>query len=91
MFEIIYTNRFKKSLKKCAKRKEFDRQNLQDVVDLLQNECPLPPQYRAHILSGTYEGIWECHVQSDLLLLWNKNEKEHTLEFIDIGTHSDVF
>ncbi len=91
MYEIIYTNRFKKSLKKCDKRGVIDRQHLEDVIDILQNQGELPMTYRPHILSGNYAGIWECHVQSDLLMLWIQDTQKNTIEFIDIGTHSDLF
>jgi mRNA interferase YafQ len=63
-------------LKKCDKRGVIDRQHLEDVIDILQNQGELPMTYKPHILSGNYAGIWECHVQSDLLCFGYKTPKK---------------
>ena len=90
MYEIIYTNRLKKSLKRCSKR-GLNRNQLQEVIEILQNNGSLPQTYKPHILLGRYVGVWECHLAFDLLLLWVLDESKHTIAFIDIGTHSDIF
>ena len=64
---------------------------IQKVMRILSEEGVLPAEYRPHILSGNWAGIWECHVDSNWLLLWKRNEYELTLLLLDTGTHSDVF
>lgn len=64
---------------------------IQTVIRILSEKGALPAEYRPHILSGKWAGIWECHVDSDWLLLWKRNENELTLLLLDTGTHSDVF
>ncbi|MDE6335695.1 MAG: type II toxin-antitoxin system YafQ family toxin, partial [Muribaculaceae bacterium] len=44
-----------------------------------------------HKLSGTYAGAWECHLESDWLLIWEQNDSTLTLLMVDIGSHSDIF
>lgn len=61
------------------------------VVSVLANEGTLPPRYKPHRLSGNYDGVWECHIKPDWLLLWEQNDKELTLLLLDTGTHSDLF
>lgn len=61
------------------------------VVSFLANEGTLPPRYKPHRLSGNYDGVWECHIKPDWLLLWEQNDKELTLLLLDTGTHSDLF
>jgi mRNA interferase YafQ len=51
----------------------------------------LPESYRAHILVGDRKGQWECHIQPDWLLIWEVNNDELVLVFIDTGTHSELF
>ena len=34
---------------------------------------------------------WECHIESDWLLVWIQENDTMTLLFIDTGTHSDIF
>lgn len=89
-YSVDTTRRFEKSLKKCIKR-GLDISKFKECVDLLSETGTLPPKYRAHKLSGNYRGIWECHIESDWLLLWKQNDSELILLLIDTGTHSDLF
>ena len=34
---------------------------------------------------------WECHIESDWLLVWIQENDTMTLLFLDTGTHSDIF
>ncbi len=63
----------------------------ENVVSILRECGRLPAIYRPHKLSGDYDGCWECHIQSDWLLVWEQNDTELTLLFIDTGSHSDLF
>jgi mRNA interferase YafQ len=65
--------------------------HLETVIRILSEEGQLPVEYKPHILSGKYAGIWECHVEPDWLLLWTQNDKELILLLLDTGTHSDIF
>lgn len=51
----------------------------------------LPMQYHPHKLSGKFEGLWECHIKSDWLLIWQQNDTELVLIMTDTGTHADLF
>ena len=51
----------------------------------------LPMEYKPHKLTGNYAGMWECHVKLDWLLLWQQDDKELVLLFLDTRTHSDLF
>lgn len=62
-----------------------------EVVNLLVEGGSLPAQYKPHKLTGNYRGAWECHIQSDWLLVWEQNDNELCLLLIDTGTHSDLF
>lgn len=90
MYEIAYTNAFKKDLKLCIKR-GCDISKFREVVRLLAEHGTLPPQYKAHKLFGKYAGAWECHIRPDWLLVWEQNDTELTLLFTNTGTHSDLF
>ena len=90
MYEIKYTNKFKKDVKRCQKR-GLDLKLLRDVVDILATTGRLPPKYKAHPLSGNYKNRMECHIQPDWLLIWMQNDKELVLLFTETGTHSDLF
>lgn len=81
-------SRFKKDLKRLSKR-SWDLDKLQHIIELLQESIPLPSTARPHKLSGVYEGLWECHIGHDWLLIYDVNEKEVLLA--RTGTHADLF
>lgn len=89
-YQIFTSKKFDKSLKKCIKR-GANISKLQIVVDILRDSGTLPPEYRTHKLSGNYAGCWECHIQSDWLLIWKQDDEKLTLLFVDTGSHSDLF
>lgn len=89
-YGISTTHRFEKSLKRCIKR-GLDISKFKDCVRILSTEGKLPDKYRPHKLLGDYAGKWECHIESDWLLVWSQNDKELTLLLIDTGSHSDLF
>ena len=64
---------------------------LKEAIAILECQGELPLIYRPHILSGRHEGKWECHIESDWLLVWIQENDTMTLLFLDTGTHSDVF
>ena len=89
-YSIKYTIQFKKSLKLCQKR-GLDMKAFIKVAQTLSENGKLPETYKPHKLSGKYRGCWECHIQSNWLLVWTQNNKELIMLFIDTGTHADLF
>lgn len=69
MLDIFYSNQFKKDYKKAIKR-HCDIEELFKVIELLQNQQPLPAEKRDHSLTGNYSGYRECHVHPDFLLIY---------------------
>ena len=90
MYSIVYTNQFKKSLKRCVKR-GLDVSLLTAAVNILQEKGSLPASYGPHRLKGQYAGCRECHLEPDWLLVWRQNDTILELVFVDTGTHSDLF
>lgn len=89
-YKIVYSNKFKKALKKCHKR-GLDIEQLQDVLKILEEEGALPSEFKPHKLSGKFQGNWECHIQPDWLLVWEQRDEELILLLIDTGSHFDLF
>ena len=90
MYEIVYTGQFKKSLKLCVRR-GLDIHQFITVLDILQKDGILPPEYFSHKLQGKYKGCWECHINPDWLMVWRQDDKQLQLILVDTGTHSDLF
>ena len=89
-FNVKYTSRFKKDYKRLKKR-GYDMGKLLDVIDLLREGSELPPEYKDHPLQGNYVGHRDCHIESDWVLIYFKNESTLVLSMTRTGTHSDLF
>lgn len=90
MYQINYSNRFNKDLKRCMKC-GLNLKLIKDAIDLLAEKGSLPQEYRPHKLVNQKLDIWECHIQPDWLMTWEQNDIELTLLFLQTGTHSDLF
>ena len=42
-------------------------------------------------LQGDYIGKWECHIQSDWLLIWEQFNNELRMMMTNTGSHSELF
>ena len=84
------TGPFRKDLK-LAKKRGLQLSDLYTVMDLLATGEPLPPKYRNHLLHGDYKGYWECHINPDWLLLYEKDTEIRIISLYCTGTHSDIF
>ena len=89
-YELILNGKFKKSLK-LAKKRGWDLKLLDKVITMLQNDIPLEEKYRDHELKGKYQGVRECHIQPDWLLIYLKENEVLILTLVDTGTHADLF
>jgi len=84
--DFAFTNQFKKDLKLMEKRhKNMDK--IFEVIALLIWGEPLPERCREHKLSGDYEGLTDCHIEGDWVMLYRKSDDK--VVFYYTGTHSD--
>ena len=89
-YEITFTSKFKKDIKRIKKR-GYDLNLLRDVISILANGDQLDPKYNDHALSGEFKGCRECHIEPDWLLVYEIAEMELILYLTRTGTHSDLF
>lgn len=85
---LLTTTRFEKDLRRVKKQGK-DINKLEDVVDLLQSQEPLPPNCRPHSLRGTWVGHWDWHIEPDWLLLYRLTET--ALILVRTGSHAELF
>jgi mRNA interferase YafQ len=90
MLKIRYSSRFKKDFKTIVKR-GYNVKLLEEVLNILVQEKPLPQKYFDHPLSGDYSGHRECHITPDWLLIYKIEKDILTLSLTRTGTHSDLF
>lgn len=88
MRRIKQRTQFRDDLKRL-KRYGKNIRELFDAIELLAEEGALPPAYDAHRLTAEWSGVWECHIESDWLLIYTVTEDEVLL--VRTGTHNDLF
>ncbi|MDO8492038.1 MAG: type II toxin-antitoxin system YafQ family toxin [bacterium] len=91
MYGIILSRRYKISYKRLRRHKDFSQERLDRVITTLKDDTPLPAIYYDHALQGLFEGYRECHIQNDVLLLYQKDKEKLILILVEIGTHSSLF
>ena len=89
MYSVRPTTSFRRDLKRLKKR-GYDLNLLDEVIQMLAEGKPLPARMRDHPLVGDYAGCRECHVAPDWLLVY-KIGQGLILYLTRTGTHSDLF
>ena len=66
---------------------------LEEVLNFLVQEKELPVRYRDHQLTDFkhFQGVRECHIQPDLLLVYKVDKDELILNLLRTVSHSDLF
>ncbi|MBR1763132.1 MAG: type II toxin-antitoxin system YafQ family toxin [Eubacterium sp.] len=92
MLRVEYTGQFKKDYKLAVKR-NYDIDELVNVINMLANEEKLPEKFRDHALVNYSKNanVRECHIKPDWLLIYRAYHDKLILELLRTGTHSDLF
>ena len=90
MLTIKQTTQFKKDLK-AAIRQHRDLTLLENVIDTLARQEPLPAQHRDHALAGSFRNHRECHITPDWLLIYQIKEDTLILSLARLGSHAKLF
>ena len=91
MYEIYYTNEFKKQLKLMMKRGK-SAEVMNNAIEILSDTGTLPVvPYRTHKLHGDFVNHWEAHLEPDWLLVWRVDHNKIIVTLTNTGTHADLF
>ncbi|MBQ8968115.1 MAG: type II toxin-antitoxin system YafQ family toxin [Bacteroidaceae bacterium] len=89
MKRIFPSGQYKKDYKRYRNQPQ-KLKALGTILNMLANEQPIPDQYKPHMLHGDYRGCMECHIESDLLLIW-VDGVNNIIELVRLGSHSELF
>ena len=86
------TSQFRSDEKRIKRSGRFEWEQIRAVVKSLMNDRALHERHRDHKLSGEYEGVRECHVAPDWLLIDDKDGDDTlaALTLIRTGSHSEL-
>ena len=62
-----------------------------NVIDMLSKGETLPEKYKNHPLKGELKGYYDCHILTDLVLIYKVEKERLVLILFDIETHSNLF
>ncbi len=89
MKKLRPSTQYKKDLKRIRNNPKKAAELLK-ILQLLENELPIPDTYRPHQLTNDYAGCMECHVQGDFLLIWIDQTTDE-IDLLRLGSHSELF
>ena len=89
MLEPIFTSQFYKDFKKVKKQGKNTR-ILKQIIDSIVSERKLDAKFKDHKLIGNYLGCRECHVDPDLLLIYQVATGDF-VKFMRPGSHATLF
>ena len=89
-YSVKPTSKFRKDRKRIKKR-GYNLQLLEDVVEKLATGKQLEPKYNDHQLHGNMKDFRECHITPDWLLIYRIDENVLILWLMETGTHADLF
>ena len=87
-YELFYTSKFKRKLKRLVKR---NLNLISEVREVLQQLAinPKYPSLNSHKVK-TVDGIiaWSSRISGDLRIIWREDGKALLIVLLDIGGHS---
>lgn len=90
-YQIVRTKRFKTAYKRVKNLKGFKREVFVEVVETLASGHALQRKYKDHRLTGNLKDFRECHLASDILLLYQIDDGVLILTLVSIGNHAQLF
>lgn len=90
MYTIRVSTRFRRDMKR-SKKQGKDVALFKNVNALLSSGQAFPEKFRDHLLTGNWHGHRECHLTPDWLLIYRVNEQAKEIEYVRIGSHSELF
>ena len=90
-YQVRYAKSYRKDLRRVLKSGRYDRAKLDSVIAQLAEGKELDPLRFHHKLKGDMEGYFECHIESDWLLIYRRQEDILVLVMLYTGTHAELF
>lgn len=90
-YTIKETKRYRKAYKRVRQKLGFKREKLIAIIETLAQGKALPAVCKDHQLTGDMQQYRECHVQPDVLLMYQKFDEMLVLVLVKIGSHPELF
>lgn len=90
---VRHTKNFRRDYNKLM-RSGWKIARLDAVMDLLIDGMILSTKHKDHALQGSWQGVRDCHIESDWLLLYEigvDTDGTEVINFHATGSHAHVF
>lgn len=97
MYKIIPKKSFNNDINRLIRQglnEDALREKLRVVFDYMMKDDKISLSkmpYRAHKLKGEYKGCFDLHLAGDIVLIYQYNENNKTIDLVRIGSHSQLF
>ena len=91
MYSLHPSKQYRKAFKRLNRSGRFDASELENVLALLVMGNTLPVRYANHTLQGKYSDCFECHIKSDMLLIYKIDSEQQKIALVRLGSHSELF
>ncbi|VXD25026.1 type II toxin-antitoxin system RelE/ParE family toxin [Planktothrix paucivesiculata] len=92
--KLVWSNGFKRGVKKLIKKNPHLQQKIIDVLEILADD-PFNFSLKSHKLTGNLDGLWACWVNYNCRIVFEFSEDKELVErvifLIDIGSHDEVY
>lgn len=86
-YTLIETNTY---IKEKNKLNSKQLEKLSYVIEKLRNKESLEAKYKDHKLKGDLTNLRNCHIEPDLVLIYEKDKKELILTALRINSHANL-
>ena len=93
MYTLFETKKFIKSLKRISNVSGGKKivEEIRACLSILQTGKEIPINYKDHPLKGEFQGLRECHIRGDILLVYKIEKNKMVIVLVEIGSHSYLF
>ena len=85
--DIVKSSKFNSDIKKL-KKKHYNFKTLENVLIQLTQNKQLSKKYKDHYLKGDKQGYKECHIENNIILIYQIIDNK--LILYRIGNHKDL-
>lgn len=91
MYSLHPSKHYRKAFKRLVHSGHFDVSELENVLAMLAMGNTLPARYANHPLQGKYSDCFECHIKSNVLLIYKIDAEQQKIALVRLGSHSELF
>jgi len=88
MYIFSLSKQFKKDIKKVYPEKQKAFKKLQEVFSAKYQNSK---KFHHHKLRGKLKDYYACHLEQDLIIIYQKDKKNKIIYLLGIGSRSELF